>query len=417
MNTLKKQVLLCTVGSILEWYEFLVFALLTPIISTLFFPNTNHFAAMMSTFAIFASGYIMRPLGAIFFGHLGDTIGRKYTLMLTLFLMTGSTFAMGCIPIQHAFSAIILLICRLVQGFSASGEYPAVLTLLAEQAPEKRKGLVTSTAPFGTGIGCALGALLCALLFHILGHAGMLHGGWRIPFLLAIPLGILSYILREKITESTEFKKLRLEQKHSKSPVKELFKKHQKTIWIMLPISILANVIIYVNFLFVNNYLIAQHKITTIQSSYLYLWTILMYSVSILFFGFLSDYFNKKYCLIVAFITTAIFAYPLCHIIFNASFIKQFIAQGALSVLAGMVLGPFVAVLSNGFPTAVRYSALSIVLNFAGSIFGSTAPIICGWLAAYIGAVNASAGYLIFLSLIALFIVVKTQFQFKGVKL
>ena len=413
MNTLKKQVFLCAVGSILEWYEFLVFALVTPIISTLFFPNTNHFAAMMSTFAIFASGYIMRPLGAIFFGHLGDTIGRKYTLMLTLFLMTGSTFAMGCIPIGHTFSAIILLMCRLVQGFSASGEYPAVLTLLAEQAHEKRKGLITSTAPFGTGIGCALGALLCSILFHSLGHDGMLHGGWRIPFLLAMPLGILSYLLREKITESTEFKKLRLEQKHLKSPMKELFKKHQKTIWIMLPISILANVIIYVNFLFVNNYLIEQHKITTIQSSHLYLWTILMYSASILFFGFLSDYFNKKYCLIVAFIATAIFAYPLCHSIFNDSFIKQFIAQGVLSILAGMVLGPFVAVLSNGFPTAVRYSALSIVLNFAGSIFGGTAPIICGWLAAYIGPVYASSGYLIFLSLIALVIAFQSKFNFR----
>lgn len=407
MNSLKKQVTLCTIGSVFEWYEFLVFALLTPIISTLFFPNTNHFAAMMSTFAIFASGYIMRPMGALFFGHLGDRLGRKYTLMITLFLMTGSTFAMGCIPVGGTFSALILLICRLAQGFSASGEYPAVLTLLSEQANNKRKGLITSTAPFGTGIGCALGALLCAVLFHVLGHNGMLHGGWRIPFLLAIPLGILCYFLREKITESSEFKNLCREQKQLKSPVLTLIKQHKKMILVMLPISILANIIIYVNFLFVNNYLVAAHKITTTQSSHLYLWTIVMYSAGILFFGFLSDYFNKKRFLMAAFIFTIILSYPLCHIIFTDSFNKQFIAQGVLSLLSGMVLGPFVAVLSDAFPTAVRYTALSVVLNFAGSLFGSTAPMICAWLSTYIGPIDASAFYLIFISLISLFSISK----------
>ncbi len=401
MNSLKKQVTLCTIGSVFEWYEFMVFALLTPIISTLFFPHTNHFAAMMSTFAIFASGYIMRPIGALFFGHLGDTLGRKYTLMITLFLMTGSTFAMGCIPVGSTFSALILLLCRLAQGFSASGEYPAALTLLAEQSSQKRKGFVTSIAVFGTGLGCFLGAVLCAIIFKSVGHQAMLNGGWRIPFLLAVPFGIVSYLLRKNIFESNEFKKILSKNKILKSPIKTLITQHSKNLMTMLTISILANVIIYINLIYISNYAMSIHKINAIQNSHLYLIATFVYTASILFFGFISDYVNKKLFLMVACAIILIFTYPVLRLAFDSTVDMQFLAQGILSLFSGMILGAFPAILSDSFPTSVRYTGLSVTLNFAGSLFGGTAPFICGWLTQYFNSTQASAYYIILLAIIA----------------
>lgn len=402
MNSLRKQVTLCTIGSVFEWYEFMVFALLTPIISRLFFPHTNHFAAMMSTFAIFASGYIMRPIGALFFGHLGDTLGRKYTLMITLFLMTGSTFAMGCIPVGSSFSAMILLLCRLAQGFSASGEYPAALTLLAEQSSRKRKGFITSIAVFGTGLGCFLGAVLCAIIFKSVGHEAMLNGGWRIPFLLAVPFGITSYLLRKNIYESDEFKTMAAQNKTLRAPIKTLITQHSKNLMAMLSISILANVIIYVNLIYISNYAMSIHKINTIQNSHLYLIATFVYTLSIIFFGFISDYVNKKLLLITTCVLILIFTYPLLQLAFHGTVDMQFLAQAILSLFSGMILGSFSAVLADSFPTAVRYTGLSVTLNFAGSLFGGTAPFVCGWLTKYFDSTQACAYYIILLTIIAL---------------
>jgi MHS family proline/betaine transporter-like MFS transporter len=396
------QIALCTIGSVFEWYEFMVFALLTPIISSLFFSKSDHLTAMLFTFAIFASGYLMRPIGAFFFGHLGDTLGRKRTLMLTLLLMTTSTFAMGCIPVGHTYSAIILLLCRLLQGFSASGEYPAALALLSEQAHPKRKGLVSSIAVFGTGFGCVLGAIASTILFHLLGHQGMMNGGWRILFLIAAPMGIISFLLRKKMLESPAFQSLLLQNKLFKKPIQALFQSHLKTLLKMLAISILANVIIYVNLQYINNYLLMVHKITTKEFFNIYLYSSVVYTFSILLFGFLSDYFDRKKLLIIACVLILIASYPIFFFIFKGSFEVQIIAQGILSALSGMILGFFTSLLADNFPTAVRYTGLSITINFAGSLFGGTAPIICGWITSDTHNILSSAFYVMFLAIVAL---------------
>ena len=168
MRFLTKQVCLCTIGTMLEWYDFSLFASLAPIISEIFFPRSNQFAAMMLIFVVFASGFIMRPIGAIFFGHLGDKIGRKSTLLITISIMTIATVGIGLIPTITILSTALLVICRLAQGFAASGEYPGGIVLLAEQQNQSHKTFISSFGIFAAVIGIFFGTFACTLVSKML---------------------------------------------------------------------------------------------------------------------------------------------------------------------------------------------------------------------------------------------------------
>jgi MHS family proline/betaine transporter-like MFS transporter len=402
MKTLKKQIALCTLGSLFEWYEFTVFASLTPIISILFFPHSNHFAAMMSTFAVLASGYVMRPLGALFFGHLGDTLGRKYTLLITIFLMAGATTAIGLIPTGYPFSTVALVIFRLAQGFATSGEYPGGLALLAEQNNHKHKSFIASFGIFSSGAGCFAGALGFAIIQHCVSNESMLQWGWRLPFLLGAPLGLIGYKLRKSILESPKFQEAKRAGLISHSPILQLLTQHYKTLIAVVFISILTNTLIAINFFYLGNYSLSIHKLTATHVTYLYLLITFIYALAILFFGWLADFFNKKRMIMTASLLIIAFSYPLFEIIIGASITTQFFAQTILSLLVGMVLGPFASLLAESFPTAVRYTGMSITLNVAASFFGGPAPMICGWLTSITGLATAPAFYVMGVALLAL---------------
>ncbi len=400
-SSLKKQILFCTIGSTFEWYEFTIFVSLTPIISQIFFPNNNHFAAMMSTFAVFASGFLMRPVGAFFFGHLGDTIGRKATLLITLFVMAIATTAMGLIPVGASFSTILLVLCRLIQGFACSGEYPGALTLLTEQHNPKHKAFIASFGIFGTLSGSFAGAFIYIMMLKLIGYDAMLHWGWRIVFLLAAPLGMIGYLFRRSISESKEFETLKQQRLLSHSPMLQLLTQHYKTVMAVLCISILSNTIIYLNYIYIGNYALATHKITADEVTYLYLFLTFVTGIAVLFFGFLSDYWNKKLIMLSGCILMVCFAYPLYDIILTGSLILQFMAQALLAILVGVIIGPFSLVLAESFPTEVRCSGVCFTLNFAASLFGGTAPMLCAWLTTVTESTMAPSVYIIFLASVA----------------
>lgn len=409
MISVKKQVALCTLGTVFEWYEFTVFASLTPFLSVLFFPSSNHFAAIMSTLAVFASGFITRPIGALIFGHLGDTIGRKYTLLATIFLMALATFCIGLIPVGASFSTIALVICRLVQGLATSGEYPGGIALLAEQRSKKHKGFIASFAIFGTGAGCLAGAIVFAITLKCLGHDQMLAWGWRLPFLLAGPLGIIGILIRRSVMESQEFIDSKAQGKLSTKPIIILFKQYKKNLAAALGISIFTNAIIYINLLYLSSYSLSIHRINTAQSANIYLLVTFAYTASILIFGFLSDYIGKKKIIATAFVLTLLLTYPLFHLTFTGSITMQFITQGIFSLIVGMVLGPFASVAAGSFPTAVRFTGMSLALNIAASFFGGTAPLFCGWLTSVFQTPIAPAFYIIVLTAIGLMAVIKIK--------
>lgn len=411
MPSIKKQVFLCTLGTIFEWYEFTVFISLAPIIALLFFPNKTHFSAMMSVFVIFATGFIMRPIGALFFGHLGDTLGRKYTLLVTIFLMSSATLCIGLIPIATSFSTIALVVCRLIQGFATSGEYPGGLALLSEQRNSRHKGFITSFSIFATGAGCFAGALVYALIFKGLGNEKMIQWGWRIPFLLGAPLGVFGFILRKNILESFEFNKIKTEGLINRFPLIKLFTQYSKNLVVMLTIFILGNTLVYINFFYFSNYSLSVHHLSVAQSVNLYLMVTFVYSISLLISGFLSDYLNKKIMSMIICSLIVIFVYPLFEMAIGKNISLQFFGQGILSLLIGLLFAPLSFILTESFPTAVRYSGVSFTINIAASVFGGTAPIICGALTHVFGSPTAPAFYVFFLGIIAFLAIIYSHHQ------
>lgn len=215
-----------SLGTLIEWYDFFIFGSLSIVISTKFFPADNPTAAFLSTLATFAAGFVVRPFGALFFGRLGDIIGRKYTFMVTLMLMGGATFLIGCIPSYETigfWAPLIVLILRLLQGLALGGEYGGAATYVAEHSPKGQRGYWTSWIQTTATFGLFISLIVILITRSVMGEAQFDAWGWRIPFLLSIFMVYVSYLIRKNMDESPEFKKAKSEGKTSKNPLKESF--------------------------------------------------------------------------------------------------------------------------------------------------------------------------------------------------
>lgn len=225
-KTLRKVIGASSLGTLIEWYDFFIFGSLSVVLSTKFFPADNPTAAFLSTLATFAAGFVVRPFGALFFGRLGDLIGRKYTFMVTLMLMGGATFIIGITPSYESigFLAPLIVLClRLLQGLALGGEYGGAATYVAEHSPKDQRGYWTSwiqtTATFGLFISLAV----ILITRYLLSEQQFDDWGWRIPFIISIFMVYVSYLIRKNMDESPEFKKVKAEGKTVKNPLKESF--------------------------------------------------------------------------------------------------------------------------------------------------------------------------------------------------
>ncbi|MGH2563083.1 MAG: MFS transporter, partial [Ginsengibacter sp.] len=215
-----------SVGTLIEWYDFFIFGSLATIISTKFFPGDNPVASFLATLATFSAGLVVRPFGALFFGKMGDVIGRKYTFMITLVLMGGSTIAIGLIPTYESigfFAPSIVLILRLLQGLAIGGEYGGAATYVAEQSPVKERGFWTSWIQASTGIAFVLSITVILVIKNLMDKSSWESWGWRLPFLVSVFLVVVSVYMRRKMAESPLFAKAKAEGKTSSNPLKESF--------------------------------------------------------------------------------------------------------------------------------------------------------------------------------------------------
>lgn len=213
-------------GTMIEWYDFYIFGSLATIISTKFFPSGNPTAAFLSTLATFAAGFVVRPFGALFFGRLGDIVGRKYTFMVTLLLMGGSTFAIGCIPGYDTIgflAPLLVLILRLLQGLALGGEYGGAATYVAEHSPENQRGFYTSWIQTTATAGLFISLFVIMTTRNNMSKEAFENWGWRVPFWVSILMVILSYLIRKNMSESPIFAKVKAEGKTSVNPLKESF--------------------------------------------------------------------------------------------------------------------------------------------------------------------------------------------------
>ena len=320
-----------SVGTLIEWYDFYIFGMLATIISKQFFPSDAGTSALLSTLAIFAAGFIVRPFGALVFGRLGDIIGRKYTFLLTLVLMGGSTFAIGLVPgfatIGWA-APILVLILRLLQGLALGGEYGGAATYVAEHAPANRRGFWTSwiqtTATLGLFL--ALGVIILIRSNQGVEAFSAEWGGWRYPFWMSIVLVGVSIVIRMKMSESPMFTKLKSEGKTSTNPLKESFghKANFKMVLLALFGAVMGQgVIWYTGQFYAQSFIETVCKVEFVQSRNLMLWAILFATPFFVVFGYLSDRIGRKWIMMFGMLAGILTYRPIYQYFIDATNAKN----------------------------------------------------------------------------------------------
>jgi MFS family permease len=292
-----------SLGTLIEWYDFYIFGMLAKTISTQFFPEGNDTAALLSTLAIFAAGFLVRPFGALVFGRLGDLIGRKYTFLLTLVLMGGSTFLIGLVPGYKTIglaAPILVLLLRLLQGLALGGEYGGAATYVAEHAPAGKRGFYTSwiqtTATLGLFV--ALGIIMTVKTSMTDADFNKEWGGWRYPFWLSILLVLVSVYIRMRMNESPLYAQLKKDGKTSVNPLKESFahKSNFKMVLLALFGAVMGQgVIWYTGQFYAQSFLENAAKLDFLQSREIILWAVAFATPFFIFFGWLSDRIGRKW--------------------------------------------------------------------------------------------------------------------------
>ena len=315
-----------SVGTLIEWYDFYIFGSLSTIIAQKFFPSGNPTTALLSTLATFAAGFIVRPFGAIFFGRLGDLIGRKYTFLLTLVLMGGSTFLIGCVPSYAtigAWAPFLVLMLRLLQGLALGGEYGGAATYVAEHSPANRRGFYTSWIQTTATLGLFLSLGIILGIRRLVGVEEFTNGnGWRYPFLLSIVLVVVSIFIRLRMNESPMFVKLKTEGKTSVNPLKESFghKENFKMVLIALFGATMGQgVIWYTSQFYAQNFILTKCNIDYEQGNSIILIAIVLATPFFILFGHLSDKIGRKNIMLAGMLLGVLLYRPIFSEIYSIS--------------------------------------------------------------------------------------------------
>jgi MFS family permease len=326
---IRKVILASSAGTLIEWYDFYIFGSLSTIISERFFPKEHPTAAYLATLALFATGFIVRPFGAIIFGRIGDRVGRKYTFLITLLIMGLSTFAIGLVPGYGRIgiaAPIIVLLLRLVQGLALGGEYGGAAIYVAEHSPVNRRGYFTSfiqtTATFGLFISIAIILATRACI----GEHDFNRWGWRVPFLLSIILVLVSYMIRRKLHESPEFAALKSAGKTSKNPIKESFGKKENLKWVLLALFGACagqGVVWYTGQFYALTFLQKTMNIEFVQSNVIIAAALILATPLFVYFGKLSDKVGRKKIMMTGLILAALAYYPIYKTMYAIGNVKN----------------------------------------------------------------------------------------------
>lgn len=318
-----------SVGTLIEWYDFYIFGSLATILSEQFFPKANPTAAFLSTLATFAAGFIVRPFGALVFGRLGDKVGRKYTFLVTLVLMGGSTFLIGLIPGYEKigiFAPLLVLILRLVQGLALGGEYGGAATYVAEHAPEGKRGFYTSFIQTTATLGLFVSLGVILMVRQTMGVEEFTSWGWRIPFLLSAILVGVSIYMRLRMQESPLFSKIKAEGKTSVNPIKESFGKKENLKLVLLALfgaTAGQGVVWYTGQFYALSFIQKTCQIEFVQSNFIIAIALLIGTPLFIFFGWLSDRIGRKGIMMTGMIIAALVYRPVYQKMFLLSDVSK----------------------------------------------------------------------------------------------
>lgn len=411
-KTLKRVVVSSFLGNFIEWFDYASYSYFATVIALVFMPGDNPTVALLETFAVFALSFLMRPVGAVFWGNMGDKKGRKWALTASILLMSGATFLIGCLPtyaMVGLLAPVLLLLLRMVQSFSASGEYAGAATFLAEYAPADKRGLYCSVVPASTATGLLCGSMFATVMYAVCGHdsAFVADWGWRIPFLLAGPLGLITHYMREHLSDSPVYAKMQsdLENKKGpavKAPFRTLMKKYPRVLIISFGACMLNAVGFYAVLTYLPNYLIDTVQYDSAKASMITTICLVAYIAFIFFSGHISDKFGRKKMLITACVGFVVLTVPAFYLLSSKDFMTILLVELVMCFLLTINDGTLSSYLTETFPTDVRYSGFALSFNLANALFGGSASFISIALIEATGSAIAPAWYMVAISAIAL---------------
>jgi MFS transporter, MHS family, proline/betaine transporter len=406
-RALKRTVAAAAIGNAVEWFDYGVYGFLVVTLGQVFFPAGDPTGQVLATFGTFAAALAMRPIGGVVFGALGDRVGRQTTLATTMILMAAGSFAIGLLPTYASIGAgasILLFVCRLVQGFSTGGEYGGAMTFVAEHSPDKRRGYLTSWLEFGTLGGFVLGSGLVTALSFAMPPESFMSWGWRIPFLVGGPLGLIGLYLRMKLSETPAFSQSQDEEEEEDgqgifAQLKETFADNTGALLVCTGLVVAFNVADYMLLTYMPTYLSESLHFDHTTALLIVLVVMVVMMALTVVMGRVSDRIGRRRLIMAGTVGFLVLSIPCFLLIQNLTI--GAIAGGVL--VLGLVLtcftGTMPASLPALFPTRIRYTGLSIGFNIAVSLFGGTTPLIVAGLIAVTGSVMMPAYYLMFAAL------------------
>ena len=410
-----------SVGTVIEWYDFYIFGSLAAIIGPVLFGTTGDFTkSLLGALAIFGVGFVVRPFGALFFGRIGDMIGRKYTFLVTLLIMGGATFVAGLVPSYDRIGWLapaIVLVLRIFQGLALGGEYGGAATYVAEYAPDNKRGYYTSFIQITATGGLILSILVIVITRKTLGEAAFKDWGWRIPFLLSGFLVIASYYIRRKLHESPLFAQAKAKGTTSTNPLRDSFVNpvNRRLVLIALfGVTMGQGVIFYTSQFQAYSFMNTVLKLDIVDSSTVLVVAMVLATPLFIYFGSLSDRIGRKRIIMTGMICGALFTVPLFYgLKAYAGPLTEITAATVdaagkavpavmkaltpnvpmmigltfcLVLFLTMVYGPIAAYLVELFPTSVRYTSLSVPYHIGNGVFGGFVPLIATWIGVWAAA-------------------------------
>lgn len=403
--TLRRVIIGASIGNAVEWFDFAIYGFLATYIAANFFPAGNDTAALLNTFAIFAAAFFMRPLGGFVFGPLGDRIGRHRVLAMVILLMSAATLGIGLLPTYASIGLVaplLLLVLRCLQGFSAGGEYGGGAVYLAEYAEDRSRGRTVTFMVWSGVVGFLLGSATVTMLSAWLSTAAMEHYGWRIPFLIAGPLGLVGLYIRLRLDDTPEFKELDAADNVADSPLREAIRHSWRQILTVIGIFVVFNVGYYVVFTYLPTYFIRDLEFSKTDAFISSTIACLVAIIVILPLAALSDRIGRQPLLIAGSVGFAVFGYPLFLLLNSGSLGAAITAHIGLALIECVYISAAVSAGVELFVTRVRYSGFAVGYNLCVAVFGGTTPYVVTWLTGSTGNPLSPAYYIITAALISL---------------
>jgi MFS family permease len=400
---LRRVVLAAAVGNVIEWYDFYVFGSLAAILSVKFFEKSHPVAALLSTVALFSVGFLIRPLGALLFGAIGDRVGRKYTFLVTLSGMGLSTALIGTVPTYATIgllAAIILFLLRVVQGLCLGGEYGGAITYVAEHVSDEKRGYYTGWLQTSPTLGIVLSLAVIVSTRQFLGTEAFNEWGWRLPFIFSLFLVAIAIYIRFRLQETPIFQAIKAKGQTAVNPWREAFQGQNLRYVIIATIVVLGEGCVWYSSQFWALYFLQTvKKIDVLASSLIVGAALLIGTPTLVFFGALSDRIGRKPIILAGFFLAAVTYYPLYRALGQSAepgSINYPVAILIVTVLVGyvgMVYGPIAAFLAEYFPARIRYTSVSVPYHIGNGWGGGLVPFITTWAYTSTGSLGWALAY------------------------